>query len=131
MTKTNTFSTLIEVAVRNRYRFNFKGSVTVEELFDLTVAELDYIFKGLNKELKQVEEESLLATKSKEDQVVENKIAIIKAIVEEKLTALEEAKNAQAKKAQEQQILALIEKKQQAALENLSESELQELLKNL
>ena len=54
---------IFEVATREKFRFNFKGLISVEDLWVLSVENLDFIFKGLNKELKQVNEESLLNTK--------------------------------------------------------------------
>jgi len=125
---TNSTQNLFETAVRNRYRFNFKGLITVEDLFSLSVQELDTIFKALNKELKQVEEESLLNTKSAEDAVVENKIAIIKSIVAEKITEAEQRKNAQVIKAQDQKIMAIIQAKEEEELLKKSPEELRAML---
>ena len=61
---------MFEFAVRNKVRFPFKGLITVEDLWDLSVRELDNIFKTLNAQMKKSEEESLLATKSKEDETL-------------------------------------------------------------
>lgn len=127
MTNTTT-NNLFEIAVRNQYRFNFKGSISVEDLYQLSVQELDLVFKALSKELKANDEESLLNTKTSADTVLENKIAIVKHIVAVKLAEEEERKNAQANKAEQQRLLELIAKKQNEALENLSEEELQQRL---
>lgn len=131
MTNSTKNQNLFETAVRNRYRFNYKGLISVEDLLELTVTELDSIFRGLNKELKQVTEESLLATKTQEDTEVENKIALIKLIVAEKLAESEARIKAQEKKAQQQEIMALIKRKQQESLESLTEEQLQELLEQI
>ena len=48
---------------------------------DLSVTELDKIFKTLNKQAKTAQEESLLETKTKEDETIENQIAIVRHIV--------------------------------------------------
>lgn len=58
---------LFEIATRYRYRFNYKGVMTVEDLWSLRVEDLDAIFKMLNRQKKTADEDSLLATKSAED----------------------------------------------------------------
>ena len=58
---------LFEVASREKFRFPFKGMVSVEDLWDLSVTNLDQVFKALNSELKQAKEESLLDVRSKQD----------------------------------------------------------------
>lgn len=58
---------LFEIATRNRYRFTYKGVMTVEDLWDLNVEALDAIFKTLNRQKKTADEDSLLAVKSAEE----------------------------------------------------------------
>ena len=69
---------LFIMASRQKFRFPFKGVATVEDLWDLGVRDLDTIFKSLNSQKKQAQEESLLSTKSKEESVLEAKIEIVK-----------------------------------------------------
>ena len=76
---------LFEVATRRKYRFPYRGLVAVEDLWDLRTAELDAIFKTLNAETKKVSEESLLELKTKEDEELSDKIAIVRHIVSVKL----------------------------------------------
>ena len=56
---------MFETAVRTKMRFPFKGVVSVEDLWDLSVENLDTVYKTLNSELKKATEESLLNTKTK------------------------------------------------------------------
>lgn len=76
---------LFEIATRNRYRFTYKGVMTVEDLWDLNVEALDAIFKTLNRQKKTADEDSLLAVKSAEDTELANKIELVKYIVSVKL----------------------------------------------
>ena len=41
---------IFEVATRNKYRFPYRGQISVEDMWDLPVTELDKIFKTLNKQ---------------------------------------------------------------------------------
>lgn len=75
---------IFEAATRYKYRFPFKGMISVEDLWDLKLQDLDSVFKLLNKEKKQSDEESLLQVKSEADQELENKIQIVKFIVQVK-----------------------------------------------
>jgi uncharacterized protein YfkK (UPF0435 family) len=35
--------------IRNKYRFEFRGLISAEDLFDLKLEDLDVIYKGLKK----------------------------------------------------------------------------------
>ena len=119
---------LFKVAAKKKYRFNFKGQITTEDLWDLSVEDLDKIYKNLKSQQKNASEESLLQTVSKEDRELSNKIEIIKTIVMDKLAAKERAMKAAEKKAQNQRILEIMADKQDAALKEKSIDELQAML---
>ena len=72
---------IFEYATRNKVRFPFEGMISVEDLWDLSLTNLDSIYKTLNKQVKQSEEESLLSTKASVDTELEVQIAIVKHIV--------------------------------------------------
>lgn len=117
-----------EIAIRNKYRFPYKGMISVEDLWDLNVTQLDSIFKALNAQVKQEQEESLLATKSAADTELEIKIAIIRYIVATKQAEADKAKAAKENAAKKQHIMQLIADKQDAELAGKSIEELQALL---
>lgn len=119
---------IFEMAARLKLRFPYKGQATVEDLFDLKVEELDKVFKALNKEKKQSEEESLLATKSNEDIILDAKIEIVKYIVSMKQEQKEALARAKEDKERKQKIMAIIDEKKDAALKNMSIEELEKLL---
>lgn len=127
MTTTNIF----EYAVRNKVRFPFKGMISVEDLYDLSLTNLDSIYKTLNKQVKQSEEESLLTTKTNIDTELEVQIAIIKYIVTVKLEEQEAREKAAAKKAQKQKIMSIIATKEDEALQNTSVEDLRKMLDEL
>lgn len=127
MTTTNIF----EYAVRNKTRFPFKGMISVEDLWDLSVTNLDSIYKTLNKQIKQSEEESLLNVKTNVDTELEVQIAIVKYIVSIKLAEQEAREKAAAKKAQKQKIMSIIATKEDEALQNSSVDDLRKMLDEL
>ena len=121
---------IFEYAVRNKVRFPFKGMISVEDLWDLSLTNLDSIYKTLNKQVKQSEEESLLNTKTDVDTELEVQIAIVKHIVSVKLAEQEAREKAAAKKAQKQKIMSIIAKKEDENLDNMSIDQLRKLLED-
>lgn len=122
---------LFEIATRNRYRFNYKGVMTVEDLWSLRVEDLDAIFKMLNRQKKTADEDSLLATKSAEDQDLANKIDIVRYIVSVKLAEAAERVSAAEKKAQRDKIMEIVAKKKDKALEDIGIEDLMKKLEEL
>ena len=119
---------LFIMATRKKFRFPFKGMISVEDLWDLTVQSLDNVFKALNAEVKQVREESLLATKSAEDDELDAKIEIVKYIVSVKLDEADKKKQAAAMREQKRRIQEILANKQDEVLQGKSIEELQAML---
>ena len=103
----------------------------VEDLWDLPVTELDRVFKTLNSQKKQSDEESLLSTKSKEDEVIDIQIAIVKHIVSVKLAEKEARRKAAENRAKRQKIMAVMAARDDKALENASDEDLRRMLDEL
>ena len=122
---------IFEYAVRNKVRFPFKGVISVEDLWDLSLTNLDSIYKTLNKQVNQSEEESLLSVKTSVDTELEVQIAIVKHIVSVKLAEQEAREKAAAKKAQKQKIMSIIATKEDEALQNTSVEDLKKMLDEL
>lgn len=126
-----TVENIFEYATRNKVRFSFRGLISVEDLWDLSLTNLDSIYKNLNKQSKQSEEESLLNIKTQEDELLNVQIEIVKYIVSVKLAEKEAREKASAKKAQKQKIMSIIAAKQDEALQNSSIDDLQKMLDEL
>ena len=122
---------IYEKATRNKIRFDYKGLISVEDVWDLGVTELDEIYKELNSDKKQLTEDSLLDKKTTKDYVLETKIDIIKHIVETKLN--EESTHLLLKEKQEkkQKIMEILSSKQDSELQENSSEELKEMLNSL
>lgn len=126
-----TIEKMFQVATRTKMRFPFRGLISVEDLWDLTPKNLDAIFKTLNAELKQVQEESLLNTKTEEDKELDVKIEIVKHIVKVKLEEENLRLEAKAQKEQKQRIMEILSNKQDESLKNKSIDELKVMLQEL
>ena len=122
---------LFEVSTKNKFRFPYRGLITVEDLWDLPVTELDSVFKALNSEMKESKEESLLNTKSEADVVLENKIEIVKYIVSVKLEEAEAKKKSRENREKRERILQIMADRQDKAMLEASDEDLQKMLEEL
>lgn len=119
---------MFEFATRNKTRFPFKGQISVEDLWDLRVEDLDTVFKSLNNQVKQTKEESLLATKTTEDTILDTQIAIVKYIFDVKVQEANARLIEKERKEQKQKIMSILATKQEQELQNKSVEELQKML---
>lgn len=122
---------IFETATRSKFRFPFKGMINVEDLWDLSVEYLDSIYKNLNSQLKQAQEESLLNVRSKNDKELDLKIEIVKRVVSVKLEENEARLKAKEKREQKQKIMEILQNKKEVTLQGKSEEELQRMLEEL
>ena len=127
MSENNVF----EVAVRSKFRFPFRGSISTEDLWDLTVEDLDSIFKSLNSQLKQVTEESLLDTRTKQDVEILAKVEIVKYVVSVKLEEKANRLKAKEQREKRQKIMEIMSSKQDTELQGKSLAELEKMLEEL
>lgn len=127
----NTNINIFEMATKNKFRFPYKGLISVEDLWDLNQTQLDSIYKTLNKDIKQAQEESLMSKKSTADAELQAKIDIVKHIFsvkqQEAMDRMIASENAEKKR----RILEIIAQKQDASLQNMSEDELRKMLEEI
>lgn len=122
---------MFEKAVREKVRFNYKGVLSVEDLWDLRPAELDNIYKILNANLKDTQEESLLEEQTDEDELLRLQVELVKHIVKVKLAEKKANEEKVEKAVKKQKILSVIAKKQDEALLEMSEDELKKLVEEM
>lgn len=123
--------TLFELATRYKWRWTgHKGQLRAEDLWDLPVEALDDIFKKLNTEKRKNDEESLLevTTRTSQEILLDNKIAIVRHIVQTKLNEAEMRRQYAEEQVKKQQIMDILARKENAALESLSAEELRAML---
>jgi hypothetical protein len=129
---------IFELASRKKIRFNVIGGVfSVEDLWDLPLeskvvnkASLDSIYKSLNREIKNTEEESIIVKtdETAASSLLKLQFEIVKHIIFVKLEEKETARKAAERKQNNEKILAIIESKQDENLKNMDIDELKKLL---
>jgi len=112
-------------------RFNYKGVCSAEDLWDLTVEELDFIYKGLKAKLRLVQEESLLDKKSDEDAMTALQVDIVKHIVEVKQQEALDKKLRKERKEKKQKLMEILAMKQDADLQGKSTDEIMKMIDEL
>ena len=107
---------LFEIATRSKYRFaTNKGSLSVEDLWDLPSTQLDAIYRAMTKELREQGGESLMQ-KDNDNTVLTNKIEIIKHIFLVKQKEIVARKAAEENRNKRQRIMEILEQKRDASL---------------
>jgi len=132
-------SNVFEIATREKLRFDTsRGQVTVEDLWDMPLQgknqddfSLDEIAIALDKAIKEGGHTSFVSKKTRSTKILEIKLEVVKTIIEYNLQKIEDSKNRLDKKAKKEKLLALKAKKQDAALEELSEEDIDKQLAEL
>lgn len=127
----NNETNIFEVATRHKYRFPYKGSISVEDLWDLPLTALDSIFKTLNAKAKQAQEESLLETKNKEDEETAIKIQIVRHIVGVKQAEAAAREKVKENREMKQRLLEIKASREDKRLESLSDEDLDKMISDL
>jgi len=120
-------------ASRMKLRFQTsKGNLSVEQLWDLSLADLASAIKSVNSVIKESEKEdelSFLSTEEQPDSVAQTQFNILKDIYVTKSSEIEDRKTEREVKAYNQKILALIKEKEDGDLREMSKEQLEKLLK--
>lgn len=121
---------IFEKATRAKIRFKVSnGYLSVEDLWDLNLTQLDVIAKALRKELRD-EDDSFIDDKVK-NSLLELKFEVVKFIITTRMEEKEAQKALREKSARRQKILAAIEQKQASTLDGMSLDELNKELEGL
>lgn len=124
---------IFEYATREKLRFPFKGEISVEDLWDLSLTNLDKVYKSLNAQAKQNNEASLISSsvKTAEESRIDAKIEIVRYIFDVKDNEAKARRHAVEKAEKKQKIMSIIARKQDEALESMSAEDLQKMLDEL
>jgi hypothetical protein len=120
---------MFEKALKQKLRFDTsKGSISTEDLWDLSLASLNEIAKEVNKKIKASEEESFIDTKTTTSTKDQLKLEIIKFVIADKIATRDAYKARAEKQAQVAKIKSLIANKADEQLANASLEELSAML---
>ena len=118
-------------ALKEKYRFPYKGQITAEDLWDLTGTQLDSIYKTLNAEKKTTQEDSLMGHRTAAEQTLLNKIEIVKYVFSAKQEEIEAKKQKAVNDEKKRRIMEIIASKEDAALGEKSVEDLKKMLSDL
>jgi len=125
----STIGQVFITATKEKYRFLFNGFCTIEHLWDMSINDLDFIYKELEEGLNAVQVPGLLKNQpEKKIQEIKNKLSIIEFIFNSKVEQEKAAEKAALKAQQNQRILAIIAQKKDVELENMPVEELEKLI---
>lgn len=123
---------MFDKATRLKLRYQSpKGYVSTEDLWDLSLQNLNTMAKALNKQLKESSEVDFLLEKSEADARIKLQFDIVLHIMDVKKAEQKSREEATARKAEREKIKGILAKKQDDALEKLSEEELRKKLEEL
>ncbi|WP_027661440.1 hypothetical protein [Salinispora fenicalii] len=129
---------IFEKATREKFRYpSSKGLLTTEQLWELSLTaksgfSLDDVARAVNAELKAIDTESFVATETNPAKAtLETKLEVVKHVIAIRIAEDQAAKAAAAKKLEKEKLLAVLGRKQDAVLENLTEAELLARINNL
>lgn len=119
---------VFEYATRRKVRFPFKGQISTEDLWDLSLENLDSIYKTLKSQVKAEQGESLLRKASPNDELLEAQIEVVTHIVNVKLAEREARQKDRERRERNARIKEIIAQKQDADLQSKSVEELEKML---
>lgn len=119
-------------AAKQRLRFEYKGQISTEDLFQLSLRSLDTIGIALHKKIEETSGSfSLLTPKSTADTTLLLKLEVVKAVMVHLQEEAEQKETRAKRKAQRQRLLAIKDRKLDAALEDMSLEDLDKALDEL
>ena len=132
---------VFEAAAINKYRFQVKqaGILSAEDLYDMPLQsdtggpDLDKLALSIAKAIKDQDNQVSFVTKKKPMEVVEleDKLEIVKSVIEYKLSVMRKREETDEKAVEKNRLIEALSRKKQDSLDNMSEEELQERLREL
>lgn len=117
-------------AAKLKLRFaTTRGSLSVEQLYDLPLTELDELAVSLQEEYKESGKKSFLIAKSVKDKVAKLRFDIVLDVLNTKVEEADAVTAERERKEHNQKILGLIADKQDEELKGKSVKELEKMLK--
>lgn len=125
---------IFEQATRQQFRFqSIKGLLTTEDLWQLPLQsksgfDLDTVAKTINKMLKETAEESFVTSVSSANTALSLALDVVKHVIAVKMEENAASRSRVERAAERQKLLEILEKKQDAALHELTPAQIAERL---
>jgi len=122
---------IFEQATRLKVRFEYKGLIGVDDLWDLPLEALDSIYKKLMSSSKSLREEGLLNTRNSEDKLYDLKLSVVKSIFEVKQEEEGKRKLLAENRRKKEYLKTILEQKQNESLLAMPMENIQKLIDEL
>lgn len=122
---------IFEIASQMKIRFSYKGELSPEDLWDLSLKELDIVYKSLASERRNSDEDSLMGGTTKEDKVLALKIDIVRHIFNTKKDDEARRKENAQRKQQKEYLLGILQQKENEELLSKSPEEIRRMIEEL
>lgn len=128
---------MFDKATRLKLRFETtRGFLSTEDLWDLPLTStrgpnLDDIAIAADKAVKESAHGSFVLHPAKADELLQLRFDIVKAVIDFRLAENEAEKTALDRKAKKEKVLEILARKQDAALETMSEEDLRKMIDGL
>ena len=126
----NAESSIFLLATKNKFRYTTtRGSVTTEDLWDLSLEDLDKVAVQLDGSANA--SKSFIKKRTNTDAELINKLNVVKAVIEHKMAADDARKLAVLKRQQAAELKEILARKNAEKLAGLSEEEILKRLEEL
>ena len=124
---------IFERAAKEKVRFEFRGVITTEDLWDLSLWNLDAIFKEINTVLKEQSGEGLIknTTQNTFRESLQLQADLVRHVFEEKQKMANDAEAKKLRQEKKKRIMEIITDKQDETLASKSVAELKEMLDDM
>lgn len=128
---------MFEQATKLKLRFQTpRGPIATEDLWDLPLQDrqgfsLDALAIATHKQIKDSEQESFVAKRSKEDKVLQLKMEVIKRVIAVRLEDIDSTTKRNANTLKRKQIMEILAEKEDDTLKNKSPKALKDMLAQL
>lgn len=120
------------IAAKKKVRFKSeKGQVALEDLWDLSLNELDAMARALNKEVQEAGEVSFIEEKPKAASLVELRFELVKFVIADRLDTRDKARIAAANKERIARIESILAERQDDKLKTATDADLLKELEEL
>lgn len=115
-------------ALAQKLRFPFKGSISTEDLFSLSLTDLDALYKNLKKDYENLSGTGLIKKINPAEKTLELQIAVVTEVFGYRQNEIAAKKNMAETRQKNARIRELIAEKKEAAMKDMDIADLEKLL---